>query len=71
LIESEPIHASPIEHQATPMKYKNSGLYSIHKDPSTWEEGITHMDRDENYWSGNLRGFIQHRKLIKSEAKWG
>lgn len=71
LIESEPIHASPIEHQATPMKYKNSGLYSVHKDPSTWEEGITHMDRDENYWSGNLRGFIQHRKLIKSEAKWG
>ena len=71
LIESEPIHASPIEHQATPMKYKDAGLYSQHMNPSSWEEGITHMDRNKQYWSGNLRGFIQHRKLIKSEAKWG
>jgi hypothetical protein len=71
LIESEPIHASPIEHQATPMKIKNAGLYSQDMNPTIWEEGITHMDRDKNYWSGNLRGFIQHRKLIKCEAKWG
>jgi thymidylate synthase ThyX len=70
LIESEPIHASPIEHQATPMKIKNAGLYSQDMNPTIWEEGITHMDRDKNYWSGNLRGFIQHRKLIKCEAKW-
>lgn len=70
LIESEPIHASPIEHQATPMKYKDAWLYSQDMNPAIWEEGITHMDRDKNYWSGNLRGFIQHRKLIKCEARW-
>jgi hypothetical protein len=70
LIDSEPIHASPIEHQATPMKFKNAKQYLTDMNPNLWEEGITHMDRDKNYWSGNLRGFIQHRKLIKSEAKW-
>ena len=70
LIESEPIHASPIEHQATPMKFKDAGLYAQDMNPTIWEEGITHMDRDRQYWSGNLRGFIQHRKLIASEARW-
>lgn len=70
LIDSEPIHASPIEHQATPMKFKSANHYITNMDPGVWEEGITHMDRNNNYWSGNLRGFIQHRKLIKCEAKW-
>jgi thymidylate synthase ThyX len=70
LIDSKPIHASPIEHQATPMKFKDACLYSQDMNPTIWEEGITHMDRNKQYWSGNLRGFIQHRKLIASEARW-
>jgi hypothetical protein len=70
LIESEPIHASPIEHQATPMKFKDAGLYSQDMNPTTWEAGITHMDKNKQYWSGNLRGFIQHRKLIPDESRW-
>ena len=70
LIESEPLHASPVEHQATPMKTVNGKLYTEQRFPLNWEEGITHMDRDHNYWSGNLRGWIQHRKLLPNEAVW-
>lgn len=27
-------------------------------------EGVTHIDKYKNYWSGNLRGWIQYRQLI-------
>lgn len=67
---TEPCHASPTEHQATPI----SESYS--NDPSddtygenlphqcTWQEGITHMMRDGTFGSGNLKGWVQHRQLI-------
>ena len=35
--------------------------------PSTWEEGVTHVDREGKLWSGNFKGFIQYRKLIPGE----
>ncbi len=66
LIESEPAHASPVEHQATPMDYDVMCRF----EPETWEEGITHVSANSDLWSGNLRGWIQHRKLISNEAKW-
>ena len=63
LIESQPCHASPVEHQATPMDVDNI---------EQWEkvDGITHCDRQHQFWSGNLRGWIQFRKLIPGEAQW-
>ena len=61
LINSQPCHASPVEHQATPMRI--DALKS-------WEAGVTHCDRNQQMWSGNLRGWIQHRKLIQGEAQW-
>jgi hypothetical protein len=61
LINSQPCHASPVEHQATPMR--TDAL-------KCWEPGVTHCDRNQQMWSGNLRGWIQHRKLIQGEAKW-
>jgi len=61
LIYSKPAHASPVEHQATPMQETNPG----------WELGVTHCDRGNRYWSGNLCGWIQYRKLIPGEAVWG
>lgn len=69
LIESTPAHASPVEHQATPMPHR----FSIGEDtrPEYWPKGVTHRDRDGNYWSGNLQGWIQFRKLIPNEAVWG
>jgi hypothetical protein len=64
LINSQPIHASPVEHQATPMQKMNED------SKYNWEEGMTHVDRNGVRWSGNLREWIQFRKLIPNEAKW-
>ena len=60
LIESQPCHASPVEHQATPMLAPNSFV----------DLGTTHLDRSDCAWSGNLKGWVQHRKLIAGEAQW-
>lgn len=58
LIESEPCHASPVEHQ----------LISTN---NLRHRGWTHIDFKNNYWSGNIRGFIQLRQLIPNNAKYG
>ena len=55
-------HLSPVEHQATPMSTYTEALNTV--DPHTWEKGVTHMDKDVNLWSGNLKGFIQLRQVI-------
>lgn len=67
LIESEPCHASPVEHQA--MCFDLTPV--IVRAPTTWPEGITHVDRKGNLWSGNFRDFVQHRQLIQNNAKYG
>lgn len=59
----EPVHASPLEHQATPV--------SLCSYTGVWEDGVTHIDRYGNLWSGNLQGWIQHRKLIPNNYKAG
>lgn len=65
LIESKPCHASPTEHQATPMKYT-----SFSDIENGWEEGVTHMDKQGYYWSGNLRSWVQHRQLLEDHTCW-
>jgi hypothetical protein len=65
LIESEPAHASPVEHQATPMSQTN-----WQRNPEFWQEGVTHLSANNDLCSGNVRGWIQHRKLIANEARW-
>lgn len=67
LIKSEPCHASPVEHQATPLDLDTTCAY----EPETWEQGVTHVCANGSLWSGNLQGWIQHRKLIQGEAVWG
>lgn len=79
----QPVHASPLEHQATPIektwqprtKIINGrevhSLINIKGEPDTWQEGITHMDRDGQFGSGNLKGFIQHRQLVSNHVKAG
>lgn len=59
LINSKPQHASPIEHQATPMLFANADWYT-----RPWKPGVTHYDRNGNFWSNNFRGWLQHRALI-------
>lgn len=94
LIESKPCHASPCEHQATPIEYcrmeermvpierpktfvKQSNTTMLCKRNvvinhprffDTWEPGITHVDSNYQLWSGNFKGWIQHRQLIPENA---
>ena len=65
LINSEPMHASPVEHQATPIHFTE------YSQPSNyyWAEGITHEDRNGTLWSGNFRDWIQYRKTLPNESK--
>ena len=66
LVESEPCHASPVEHQATPVDLTCSPY-----EPEYWKmKGVTHMDRDFTLHSGNFRGWIQFRQLIPNNAKY-
>ncbi len=57
LINSKPVHGSPVEHSATPITLD-------------WEEGVTHVDRQGNFWSGNFKGWIQFRQLIPNNTCW-
>ena len=67
LVSMEPVHASPLEHIATPMKKPHFD------EEDCWyiEKGATHQDESGNVWSGNLKGFIQYRQLIDNNACWG
>lgn len=75
LVGSDKKHASALEHCATPMKphcyeptvLKGVKAVNVPSMPRTWEEGISHMDRDSKLWSGNFKGFIQYRKLVPGE----
>lgn len=66
LVENQPIHASPTEHQATPMLFGDKFINN--QNPLTWEQGVTSMDREGKLYSGNLLDFIQFRKLIPGET---
>lgn len=65
LVESAPVHASPFEHQATPMFYHNDN------GSCGWEDGVTHSDKNNDCWSGNFKGYIQHRQLIPNNVFMG
>lgn len=65
LVGMKPAHSSPFEHAATPMKVPKW------KDQIYWEEGVTHMDTEGYFWSGNLKGWIQYRQLIPNHVYTG
>lgn len=74
LVDSEPVHASPFEHQATPVQpytpSEKAYLFGLNNNQQadSWEKGITHVDRAGNFWSGNFIGWIQHRQLIPNNV---
>jgi len=74
LVESSPVHASPFEHQATPICetcYHKGKEVNEYGNQDTWEKGITHIDREDSFWSGNYQSWIQYRQLIPNNVKRG
>jgi len=69
LVESEPVHASPFEHQATPIDLEFFCFDCQSSGDADWPAGVTHLDRQGRFWSGNLLGFVQHRQLIPNNVK--
>lgn len=80
LIKAEVIHASPFEHLATPIVEKfdyfdkddlDTGYeVNLPLHPDSWEDGITHVNKQGDLCSGNLRGWIQYRHLLPSNTCW-
>lgn len=73
LIKAEVIHASPFEHIATPVKpkFNELGLVRVNcSEPQSWEDGITHVNKQGDLCSGNLRGWIQYRHLLPNNTCW-
>jgi len=73
LVKADVLHASPFGHLATPVRnyWQNPKSYlddvnSI--DYSTWEQGVTHMNRKGVLCSGNLTGWISYRHLIPNNT---
>lgn len=67
LVGSEPAHASPFEHQLIceePPRYVEFFFMEKYND-GRW----THIDRNGQYYSGNIRGFVQYRQTIPNNAK--
>lgn len=67
LVDSEPVHASPFEHQATPIMVPDLYCHDC-QCPPTWEDGVTHVDKGGKFWSGNFIGWVQHRQLIPNNV---
>lgn len=73
---SKPMHASPFEHQAMCIDMPLDGFFST-KEPDYYEirtnsipEGMelrANSKGQMDLWSGNLRGWVQHRKLLEGE----
>ena len=73
LIKAEVIHSSPFEHLATPVKNKFNELGKVSVNCSelqSWEDGITHMNKQGQLCSGNLRGWVQYRHLLPNNTNW-
>lgn len=74
LVEDEPVHASPFEHQAIAMSNSDDVFVMMSSSRGrqlSFPAGITHLDRNRELWSGNLRGWVQHRQLINNHEVRG
>lgn len=64
LVDGEQPHAVCLEHQATPM-VEPVDTMKFKKD---WEHGVSHVDKNGYFWSGNFKWFIQNRKQLPNEC---
>lgn len=62
LINAEPMHASPFEHQATPIRAP-----VVRSLKRLSEPGITGINRDKMLTSGNFTGWCQWRQILMNE----
>ena len=73
LIKAEVVHSSPLEHCATPVKPKFNELGKVRvncSEPQSWQQGVTHMNKQGELCSGNLRGWVQYRHLLPNNTAW-
>lgn len=80
LVKADVLHASCFEHLATPIVEKfnyfdeddlDSGYeVNLPHHIDSWEEGITHVNRNGELCSGNLRGWISYRHLLPKNTCW-
>lgn len=63
LVAGDPVHASPVEHQATPdTTYYVDVKYPKRQSRFTWDHPEEHR---------NFRGWRQYRAFIPNETRWG
>lgn len=69
LIKDKTLHASPFENLATPVgnSLNNNNLLkakNVIGHSCTWEKGVTHVNKDGDFFSGNFNSWIQYRHLL-------
>jgi hypothetical protein len=70
LLDGHKVHASPFEHQATPiLDFDHANRINDVYDFDTWEKGVTHLRKDGILCSGNFVGWVQNRQLISRHDK--
>ncbi|WNL63254.1 hypothetical protein [Citrobacter phage Tr1] len=71
LLDGRKVHASPFEHQATPMGISEVECFDdVSKFFEGHFKGYTHVDQSGKFWSGNFCGWTQHRQLLKNHSVW-
>lgn len=71
--DEDPCHASPLEHQGTPITMTTHFLLNggvTVQNTSHWQEGVTSFHKELGWMSGNLAGWVQYRQLINNHTKW-
>lgn len=71
LIKSDVLHASCFEHLATPNK-GSCYVMGVNElfNPNTWQDGITHLNKQHQLCSANFRGWVQYRHTLKGNTCW-
>lgn len=75
LVAGKKVHSSPFEQQAKEIEEtfedveEGQEMVNVPWCPDSWEKGVTHVDRDGNFWSANFKGWVQHRQLIPGHVK--
>lgn len=70
LIKAEVIHASPFEHLATPIVFKETNEMCNVFEYLDKVEGVTHVNKQGDLCSGNLRGWVQYRHTLPNNTKY-